>query len=75
MNRFSTIVFLFLIAQNLMKIKMRETSVFYEDEIILTPKISKDIKEKIQINLCYEHRGKTIYILIIVRSQIQDNIS
>lgn len=42
-----------------MKIKLRENSVFYEDEINLTPKISKDIKEKVQINLCYEHRNKT----------------
>ena len=49
----------FLISQNFMKIKLRENSVFYEDEINLTPKISKDIKEKVQINLCYEHRNKT----------------
>lgn len=42
-----------------MKIKLRENSVFYEDEINLTSKISKDIKEKVQINLCYEHRNKT----------------
>ena len=65
----------FLITQILMKIKMRETSVFYEDEINLTPKISKDIKQKVQINLCYKHRSKAIHILKVVRTQIQDNIS
>lgn len=58
-----------------MKIKMRETSVFYEDEINLTPKISKDIKGKVQINLCYKHRSKAICILKVVRTQIQYNIS
>ena len=42
-----------------MKIKLRESSVSYEDEINLTSKISKGRKEQVQINLCYEHRNKT----------------
>ena len=62
-NRFSTIVvvvvIVFIIAQNLTKIKLRESSVSYEDEINLTSKISKGRKEQVQINLCYEHRNKT----------------